>query len=124
MATDSRTVIAVAEFEDRRYWQCWADSDSTIVIEVVSNAFIRDDARTLSESDERRLRYLGFTEPSEGPKPNWRFETRGLGDLSRLLSLTRSAVNDVLGERPANIVDVRTWEHQRPIEHTQVETTG
>jgi hypothetical protein len=112
MATDPRNIVAVAEFSDRRYWQCRADEDSSIAMEVVSNLNISGDASALSDLDEESLRAMGFMEPSRGSNPNWRVEASGVGDLVRLVLLTTSAVYDVLRERPQNAVDVRTWEFQ------------
>ena len=112
MATDPRNIVAVAEFSDGRYWQCRADEDSSIAMEVVSNLNISGDASALSDLDEESLRAMGFMEPSRVSNPNWRVETSGVGDLGRLVLLTTSAVYDVLRECPQNAVDVRTWEFQ------------
>lgn len=114
MAGDPRTILAVVEFKDRRYWQCWADRDESIVIEVVSNRHISVDATRLSDADEDLLRGVGFAEPSDGPNPNWRFEAAGIADLRVLVSMTCLAVKEVLKESPQNSVDVRTWEFKRP----------
>jgi hypothetical protein len=114
MATDPRTIVAIAQFSDGRYWQCRAEKDSTIVMEVVSNLNISEGATALSELEERRLRDMGFMVPSVGPKPNWRVESAGICDLMRLVSLTRTAVYDILHESPQNIVEMCTWEYWRP----------
>jgi hypothetical protein len=121
MAVDPRTILAIAEFGDGRYWQCWADQDSTIVLEVISNLNISHGAIALSQSDEQKLRDIGFMEPSAGPNPNWRIEASGVGDLSRLVAVTYAAVQEVLGEAPPNVVDVRTWEFKRPDQCTRDE---
>jgi hypothetical protein len=78
MVADSRNIVAIAEFSDGRYWQCRADEDSSIAMEVVSNLNISGDVPTLSDLDEECLRVMGFTEPSRGSNPNWRVEGSGL----------------------------------------------
>jgi hypothetical protein len=121
MGTDPRTIVTVVEFSDGRYWQCWADRDSTMIIEIVSNLNISGDAPALSELDEGRLREMGFMEPSTGLKPNWRVESLGVGELVRLVSMTRNAVYDVLRECSQNVVEVRSWEFRRPADCTRDE---
>ena len=112
MASDPRVIITIVTFSDGRYWQCRADKDSNFIIEIVSNLNIPEDAHLLSELEERRLRDLGFLDPSKGPYPNWRIESSKGIDLVGLVALTCTAVYDVLCERPQNGVEVRTFEFQ------------
>src|ERR1700735_4224818 len=100
MATDSRTIITVVEFSDGRYWQCWADQDSTVVIEVISNLNVKGDVMPLTSENEQQLRDLGVAEPSQGPNPNWRIEATGIVALPYLASVTCRAVSEVLRKRP------------------------
>ncbi len=109
MAGDPRCLVAIAEFEDVRYVQFWIEPDGGIIAEVISNLNIGD-AVALSESDEQRLRAMGWFEPSPGPNPNWRFEARGVSGLLDAVRMTSRAVFEVLKEEPGNVVSLRTWE--------------
>jgi hypothetical protein len=44
-----------------------------VIAEVISNLNIGD-AVALSAEDEEKLRKAGWSEPTPGPRPNWRFE--------------------------------------------------
>lgn len=109
MAADPRCLVAIAEFEDERYVQFWVGADGDVISEVISNLNIGD-AVALSDEDEQALRDLGWSEPSPGPNPNWRFESVGISELLVLVSMTRDAVYTVLRERPGNTVSLRSWE--------------
>lgn len=109
MAGDPRCLVAVVEFEDDRYVQYLAEADGLVIAEVISNVNIGDQV-ALRVEDEQRLRSAGWDEPSPGPRPNWRYEARGLSGLVRVVSMLRDAVYHVLGERDANPVSVRVWE--------------
>ena len=109
MVVDPRCLVAVIEFEDVRYVQFWVESDGAVIAEVISNLNIGD-AVALRPEDEERLRSAGWSEPTPGPKPNWRFESDGRGYLVRIVSMVRDAVYDVLRERDSNPVSVRVWE--------------
>ena len=109
MVMDRRCLVAVVEFEDVRYVQYWVDPDGAIIAEVVSNLNIGD-AVALSAGDEEKLRRAGWHEPSPGPTPNWRFETKGLDGLMKVVAMSRDAVYNVLLERDINVVSVRIWE--------------
>jgi len=109
MAVDPRCLVAIAEFEDVRYVQFWIEPDGEIIAEVISNLNIGD-AVALSAADEGLLRAMGWAEPSPGPNPNWRFEGRGVSGLIDAARMTKRAVLEVLRERPANVVTLRTWE--------------
>ncbi len=109
MVVDPRCLVAVIEFEDVRYVQFWVEREGAVIAEVISNLNIGD-AVALRPEDEERLRSAGWSEPTPGPKPNWRFESDGRGDLLRVVSMVRDAVYDVLGERDTNAVSVRVWE--------------
>ena len=110
MVVDPRCLVAVIEFEDVRYVQYWVGPEATSIAEVISNLNIGD-AVALSPHDEEKLRQAGWSEPSPGPTPNWRFEAHGRrrsDDGS--VAMSRDAVYDVLRERDANPVSVRIWE--------------
>lgn len=111
MVVDTRCLIAVIEFEDVRYVQYWVSPDGAIVAEVISNLNIGD-AVALSAEDEEALRTAGWSEPSPGPKPNWRYEAHDVVGLMRIVAMSRRAVYDVLRERDENEVSVRIWEGQ------------
>jgi len=76
---------------------------------VISNLNIGD-AVALSSEDEERLRSAGWSEPSPGPKPNWRYEADDPAGLMKIVSMSRDVVYDVLRERDANAVSVRIFE--------------
>jgi hypothetical protein len=108
MVLDPRCLVAVIEFEDVRYVQFLA-APGVLVAEVVSNLNIGD-AVALSPVEEDQLRSAGWTEPTPGSKPNWRYEATDIAGVPRVVAMTRDAVYDVLGERDRNAVSVRTWE--------------
>jgi hypothetical protein len=114
MVVDPRCLVAIVEFEDVRYVQFWVEPDGDVTAEVISNLNVGS-AIALSPDDEEKLRRAGWTEPLPGPKPNWRYEARDVAGLMRIVTMTREAVYDVLGERDANTVSVRIWEGR----HTQ-----
>lgn len=109
MATDPRCLVAVIEFEDVRYVQYWVQPEGAVIAEVVSNLNIGD-ALALDSEDEERLRAAGWSEPSPGPKPNWRYEANDIAGLMKIVSMSRDAVYNVLRERDTNPVSVRIWE--------------
>jgi hypothetical protein len=114
MAVDPRCLVAVAEFDDVRYVQFWVEPDGLVIAEVISNLNIGD-ALALSEDDEECLRSMGWDEPSPGPNPNWRFESRDVVGLLKLVEMTGRAVFEVLGERPSGRVTLRTWAIERDV---------
>jgi len=109
MVLDPRCLVAVIEFEDVRYVQYWVETHGAVIAEVISNLNIGD-AVALSGEDEDTLRRAGWSEPSPGPRPNWRVEAHDAAGLMKIVSMTRDAVYDVLRERDSNAVSVRTWE--------------
>jgi type III secretion system-like peptide-binding chaperone len=109
MAADPRCFASIIEFSDCRYVQFWVEPDGLIIAEVVSNRNIGS-AVALSADDEAQLRNAGWSEPTSGPTPNWRFEARGMLGLGRIVAMTRDAVYDVLREGDSNPVSVRSWE--------------
>jgi hypothetical protein len=111
MVVDPRCLIAVVEFEDVRYVQYWVSPDGEVVAEVISNLNIGD-AVALSPEDEDLLRLAGWSEPSPGSKPNWRYEANDISGLMRIVTMSRDAVYHVLRERDANPVSVSIWEGQ------------
>jgi hypothetical protein len=111
MAVDPRCLVAVAEFSDVRYVQFWVEPDGGVIAEVISNLNIGD-AVALSRADEATLRDMGWCEPTPGPNPNWRYESHDVAGLMRIVAMTRRAVLEVLGERPRNVVRLRTWSMQ------------
>jgi hypothetical protein len=109
MVADPRCLVVVIEFEDVRYVQFWVEPDGKVIAEVISNLNIGD-AEALSTQDEEMLRRAGWTEPSPGPRPNWRIEAHDLAGVMKAVSMSRDAVYGVLRERDANTVSVRMWE--------------
>lgn len=109
MVVDPRCLVAVIEFEDVRYVQYWVEPHGAVIAEVISNLNIGD-AVALSPEDEEKLRTAGWSEPSPGPTPNWRFEADDAAGLMKIVSMSRDAVYDVLRERDTNTVSVRIWE--------------
>jgi hypothetical protein len=112
MAVDPRCLVAVIEFEDVRYVQYWVEPDGAVIAEVISNLNIGD-AVALTPEDEQKLRTAGWSEPSFGPTPNWRFEADDPAGLMKIVTMSRDAVYDVLRERDTNTVSVRIWEGRR-----------
>jgi hypothetical protein len=112
MAIDPRCLVAVCEFHDGRYVQFWVEPRGLVIAEVVSNLNIGD-AVALSEDDEDVLRRMGWSEPSPGPNPNWRFESRDVSGLMRIVMMTRHAILEILRESSGNDVSLRTWEIER-----------
>jgi hypothetical protein len=112
MAVDPRCIVAVAEFSDARYVQFWVEPDGGVIAEVISNLNIGD-AVALTSQDERTLRDMGWCEPAPGPNPNWRKESFDVAGLMHIVAMTSRVVFEVLGERPRNVVRLRTWSMQR-----------
>lgn len=115
MAIDPRCLVAIAEFVDGRYVQFWVEPRGLVIAEVVSNLNIGD-AVALSDDDEEVLARMGWSEPAPGPNPNWRYESRDVAGLMRIVMMTRHAILEVLRERPDNIVSLCTWEVVKPRE--------
>ena len=113
MAVDPRCLVAIAEFVDERYVQFWVKPDGTVISEVISNLNIGD-AVALSDEDEAILREMGWSEPTPGPNPNWRFESSDVAGLISAVRMIRHAVYNVLDETPTNLVSIRTWSVQQP----------
>jgi hypothetical protein len=109
MAVDPRCLVAIAEFDDVRYVQFWVEPKGLVIAEVISNLNIGD-AVALTPDDERLLRKMGWSAPSPGPNPNWRYESSDVAGLMRIVLMTRHAVYQVLRERPTSVVSLRTWE--------------
>jgi hypothetical protein len=113
MAVDPRCLVAIAEFADVRYVQFWVEPNGRVIAEVISNLNIGD-AVALTAHDERVLRKMGWSEPSPGPNPNWRYESSDVAGLMRVVLMTRHAVYEVLREMPGNVVNLKTWEFKKP----------
>ena len=109
MMVDPRCLVAVIEFEDVRYVQYLACPQRPMIAEVISNLNIGD-AIALTPADENKLRAAGWSEPSPGETPNWRFEAQDITGLMSVVTMSRDAVYDVLREHDANPVSVRIWE--------------
>jgi hypothetical protein len=109
MAIDPRCLVAVIEFDDVRYVQYWVEPDGAVIAEVISNINIGG-ALALTPQDEERLRSAGWSEPSPGPRPNWRYEANDVAGVMKIVAMSRDAIYDVLGERDDNPVSVRMWE--------------
>lgn len=109
MVVDPRCLVAVIEFEDVRYVQYWVGPDGAVIAEVISNLNIGD-AVALSRDDEEKLRTAGWSEPSPGPRPNWRYQANDIAGLMKIVAMSRDAVYNVLRECDANTVSVRIWE--------------
>ena len=113
MAVDPRCLVAIAEFVDARYVQFWVKPDGTVISEVISNLNIGD-AVALSDEDEVVLREMGWSEPTPGPNPNWRFESSDVAGLIIAVRMVRHAVYNVLDEASTNLVSIRTWSVRQP----------
>lgn len=109
MAIDPRCLMAVVEFDDVRYVQFCVAPNGDVIAEVISNLHIGD-AVALTPDDEATLRAAGWSEPSPGPRPNWRYEAKDIAGIMKIVTMTRDAVYDVLRERDENPVSVRVWE--------------
>jgi hypothetical protein len=62
---------------------------------------------------------MGWSAPSPGPNPNWRYESSDVAGLMRIVMMTRHAVYQVLRERPSNVVNLRTWEIKKDQDATR-----
>jgi len=71
-----------------------------VIAEVISNLNIGD-AVALTPRDEQVLRKMGWSEPSPGPNPNWRYESNDVAGLMRTVLMVRHAVYEVLRESRA-----------------------
>lgn len=107
MAVDRRCLVAIAEFDDGRYVQFWLDPDGQVVSEVISNRNIGE-AVALTSDDEHMLRAAGWLEPYD-TSPNWQFRSHDVTGLMKAVAMVASAVYDVLGEEPRNVVSLQTW---------------
>ncbi len=108
MALDSRCLVAIIGFADGRYVQFWVEPDGKVLAEVVSNISIFEGV-ALGDQDEAALRSMGWCEPAPGPSPNWRIETGDQDGIIRIVTMIRSVVYRVRGERLENEVNERTF---------------
>ena len=110
MVTDpgSDALVAVTEFSDGRYVQFRCSPDRVLVAEVLSNLNIGEVVALTSDA-EAALRKAGWNEPVQWVAPNWWTEARTADGLLELAWKTKHAVLNVLGERPENPVEIRTW---------------
>ena len=113
LATTGKNHIALAEFEDHRYVQFWSDSNGHVIGEVISNLNIGDSV-ALTPIAEEQLLQLGFGEPVEYLNPNWTFEASNVAELIELIKMMTQVITVVLGEAPANPVEIQTWEMKIP----------
>jgi hypothetical protein len=113
MKVDPRCLVAVIEFEDRRYVQFWVTSDGVVFGEVVSNVNIHR-AVALTSEQEDMLRAIGWQEPLPRPKANWRYMAVDVAELIQLVAMTREAVVRVLLETKSRAVSMRTWSMGQP----------
>jgi hypothetical protein len=104
----TKTDTPFCEFADSRYVQVIVTCDGTILCEVISNLNIRG-VNPLSEANESSLRQSGWGEPTIDDNPNWHVVCRNGSGLLRISRMMHDAVYDVLGERPHNPVEVRSW---------------
>ena len=112
LLTDSRCIVAIAEFSDHRYVQFWLDSPTYFIAEVISNLNIGD-SLALTETDEDSLKAIGWNEPSAAERPNWYRIGTSVAYLIEIISMTKRAVLEVLRESPANTVSIRPFEMAR-----------
>ena len=104
---DERCLIAVAEFDDGRYVQFWAEGGVSLVAEVIANQGSTS-SRVLSDADERHLMTRGWSGP--GPLgPNWRYEARNVAQVIECVAMVRDAIRSVLRQGDDVTVSLRSW---------------
>lgn len=105
---DHRCIAAVAEFNDGRYIQFWAEGGNSLISEVISNQH-PNGPHVLSPDEEQRLIDLGWSEPRSKIGPNWRHEAFDVAGVIECVAMVRSATLEVLGEDRSNTVSLRSW---------------
>lgn len=106
---DSR-VLCIADFEDFRYVQFWAEGQ-TLVAEVISNMHLEE--KPLTEQQEQMLLLEGWNPPTEDGTPNFWMEVQTLGEIPVLAKHVSRAVTEVLGQGSTpelQMCDVKTWD--------------
>lgn len=95
MMRDPRILVAIADFEDFRYVQFWAEDDF-IVAEVISNINVPEN-NALTEEQEQQLRDAGWSDPEpESGFPNWRRQESGAGAILSLALASADATTRIL----------------------------
>ncbi len=110
---DERCLIAVAEFDDGRYVQFWAEGGTSLVAEVIANQGSRG-SQVLSVADENCLSAQGWGPPGL-LGPNWRYEARDVTQVIDCVALVRHAVRSVLHRCEAESMSLRTWSMVRDV---------
>ena len=100
----------VAEFIDGRYIQLLGEPVGIVTLEVMSNLYGCD--WVLSAENEDTLRRLGFSEPAEGPYPNWTFRSTDTPSLETLLNHTNRVLRSIFNLQLSDTVKVR-FDHLR-----------
>lgn len=110
MIAQGDRVLCIADFQDYRYVQFWAE-DSTLVAEVISNMHLEEKPLTLDQ--ELALLQDGWNAPSEDGTPNFWMEVRTIRDIPQLCVHVQRAVTDVLGQGRSpelQTCEIKTWD--------------
>jgi hypothetical protein len=111
MATDGRTLVAIAEFDDGRYLQFHAEGE-VVIAEVLSNLNVPN-GDALTGEQEAMLEEAGWNIPIPVIDPNW---NRSAGIGPGLLALSRASADAALrtlakGLEPGTTaISLRTFE--------------
>ena len=95
MMNDPRIMVAIADFEDYRYVQFWAEDDF-IVAEVISNINVYS-GDALTQEQEQLLEEAGWSVPNpDAGFPNWRRQEWGPGAILSIAEAAADASTQIL----------------------------
>ncbi len=95
MMNDPRIMVAIADFEDYRYVQFWAEDDF-IVAEVISNINVYN-GDALTHEQEQLLEVAGWSVPDpDAGHPNWRRQEWGPGAILSIAEAAADASTRIL----------------------------
>ena len=109
MFAQGERVLCIADFQDYRYVQFWAEGH-TLVAEVISNMHLEELPLTLDQ--ELALLEAGWNPPTEEGTPNFWMEVHSLREIPQLSVHVQHAVVDVLGQgRTPELLtcEIKTW---------------
>ena len=110
MFVQGSRVLCIADFQDFRYVQFWAEAN-TLVAEVISNMHLEESPLTLEQ--ELALIEDGWNPPTEDGTPNFWMEVHSLREIPNLTRFVQRAVVDVLsqGQTPELMTcEIKTWD--------------
>lgn len=109
---DNRRIIGIADFQDFRYVQFWAE-EGKLIFEVISNLNIGDGPeRALTPEQEAALETAGWSTPVPEDNPNWSVVIGDVREIRDLMAMVHEAVFTILGQGSTpelQIVQLRTF---------------